>query len=714
MNSTRTGITMSRIVAVLALVATALGVTAAPAAAATWKTDQTTVAPGVVRQHWHHSTRAGVVHADVLRFKPSDPRVQLAPELGGGRLYGFEAPHEATRRLGDSGAVAAVNGQFFSWSADPVGEPRGYLVRDGAYLSEPERGRAWRGSFGLTHDDRIVFGRPGFSGRLTMPDGTALPVGGVNRRPRQPSAESPGATEIVALDHNFGGATGTPSGTVEVVLRNVSLLPASNQSATVTEIHTGGNGPIARDGITLSATGSRAQQIRDRLSVGDTVTLRFDVTTGWSQLRHAVQGGPLILDGGRRTARASWEQEGFNPASHSEARHPRTMVGVAPGGEMLLVTADGRTRTSPGLSLAESQDLMLALGAVEAIHVDGGGSTQMAVDDRLVNRPCCDALGYRNVADNLVLRSTVPLPDVPRLGVGDRYARSASIATSVWSGGTRVALLASGEDFADGLSAGPLAERLGAPLLLTRDDRLPSEVRSALQQLDTKVVGVLGGSAAVSDGVLDAVRGLGIDVHRLAGSDRFETAARVAQVLGRPESGRAYVVASHNFPDALTAGVAGAADGSPVLLTPADFLHDRTRTSLKRLGVGTVVLVGGTKAVSGTVETQLREAGFAVERLAGPDRYATATAVADALTGRGLATPAGALLADGTDFDSALMAGPVAARRDAPLLLTHPLSLDRAPATRDWLARHRPPGVTLIGERSVLSSWLARQVGGLR
>ncbi len=90
--------------------------------------------------------------------------------------------------------------------------------------------------------------------------------------------------------------------------------------------------------------------------------------------------------------------EGF-----AAARHPRTAVGVRADGRILLVTVDGRQpELSVGMTIAELASLLIELGAVEAVNMDGGGSTAMVVRGEVVNSPS-DLTGERAVGDALLV-----------------------------------------------------------------------------------------------------------------------------------------------------------------------------------------------------------------------------------------------------------------------------------------------------------------------
>ena len=119
-------------------------------------------------------------------------------------------------------------------------------------------------------------------------------------------------------------------------------------------------------------------------------------------------GGPRLVSGGRVRVRGA--AEGFAPPSEPSfygsfvaARNPRTLAGVRADGTLLLVTVDGRQPGwSAGVTLPEAARVMRALGARDALNLDGGGSTSMTVRGRAVNRPS-DPGGERAVSDALVV-----------------------------------------------------------------------------------------------------------------------------------------------------------------------------------------------------------------------------------------------------------------------------------------------------------------------
>lgn len=105
-----------------------------------------------------------------------------------------------------------------------------------------------------------------------------------------------------------------------------------------------------------------------------------------------LQAGPLLVSGGRRVILDGEDTEGFSAASHqfdsdiTRGRYPRAALAVA-GERLLTVACDGRTRRDAGMTLPELADTLIALGATEALNLDGGGSASLVYAGRLRNRP---------------------------------------------------------------------------------------------------------------------------------------------------------------------------------------------------------------------------------------------------------------------------------------------------------------------------------------
>jgi len=203
---------------------------------------------------------------------------------------------------------------------------------------------------------------------------------------------------------------------------------------------------------------------------------------------------------------------------------------------------------------------------------------------------------------------------VRRIQGSDRYETSAAvareIAASLGTGFGRQAIIARGDDFADALSAGPIAYSQRMPLLLTRPNELPTVTSQTLGDLRISSAIIVGGTSAVGHNVTQSLGTANVTWSRIAGACRFTTAEAIARESIRRgwSTGRiAGVATGQDFPDALAGGAATGAQGGVVLLTrstllsvnTASFLHESTG------GLSEINVFGGTGAVCDTVRTSM-------------------------------------------------------------------------------------------------------------
>lgn len=195
---------------------------------------------------------------------------------------------------------------------------------------------------------------------------------------------------------------------------------------------------------------------------------------------------------------------------------------------------------------------------------------------------------------------------VRRISGADRYATAATIAAEV--GGTRV-VLARGDSkgWADAIAASAYAAFRRMPVILVDGTTISSPARSALDRLGVESVDIIGGTSAVSARIEAQLRDAGISTRRIAGSNRLETSAKVADasVAAGMSSTRVWLATSRNWADALAAGPAVARDGGLLLLADPSRVHSDHATASwlarHRDTVDHVVLVGGRAAVGDRV-----------------------------------------------------------------------------------------------------------------
>jgi cell wall-associated NlpC family hydrolase len=291
---------------------------------------------------------------------------------------------------------------------------------------------------------------------------------------------------------------------------------------------------------------------------------------------------------------------------------------------------------------------------------------------------------------------------VTRISGKDRYATAAQASAAAFPQGAPIAFVATGADYPDALAAAAAAGGRG-PVLLTRPALVPQATADELRRLGESRVIVVGGAHAVTDGALEAIQVIAhsASVVRIAGVDRYATAAALSQVTFPQGANVVYIATGSAFPDALAA--AGAAGGNgPVLLARQNALPASTAAEVRRLAPSIVHVVGGVDAIGNAV---LNAIPARVDRIAGGDRFATAAALS------AIAFPQGApvaYVATSADYPDALSAAASAAR-NGPVLLT---SLWNAPASTvaelQRLGVHR---IVVVGGTFVITDAVMQQLG---
>jgi putative cell wall-binding protein len=190
---------------------------------------------------------------------------------------------------------------------------------------------------------------------------------------------------------------------------------------------------------------------------------------------------------------------------------------------------------------------------------------------------------------------------VTRIAGADRYATAAAISNA-FAPGVSAVYVASGANWPDALAAVPHAARAGAPILLTKPNELPPATRNALTRLQPGRIIVLGGTVSVSAGIASQLDtyDTGGGVVRLAGADRYATAAAISQYHHPSGAPMAYVATGLNFPDALAAGAPAAIRGAPTILVKGT-VPPSAAAELERLNPVRIIVLGGPRVVNQSV-----------------------------------------------------------------------------------------------------------------
>ncbi|MFY0758790.1 cell wall-binding repeat-containing protein [Metabacillus dongyingensis] len=255
----------------------------------------------------------------------------------------------------------------------------------------------------------------------------------------------------------------------------------------------------------------------------------------------------------------------------------------------------------------------------------------------------------------------------------DRYETAVKVSQDGWMDDeAEKAVLATGANFPDALSATPLAYYYDAPLLLTRQASLPAVVKNELIRLGVSEVIIIGGTGAISADVEKQVKNMGIKVTRISGSDRYATSVKIADKIG---ADTVVVTTGSNFADALSIAPIAAQLEMPILLSRKDSVPGSVLAFIDDWSVEESYVIGGVNAVSDAAAKKLP----GVTRISGADRYATNSKIIDEFSNN--IDPFFTYLATGTNYPDALAGSAYAARNHSPVILTNPAKANTATKT---------------------------------
>lgn len=326
---------------------------------------------------------AGYPPAHVIEIDPAFYEIKPVKACDDG--IGRESVESLSLR---HGAAAAINGGFFSIGGTFDGRASGALkIHD--WIGLPVKPR---GSVGWTADEQIPKMDRLWVKIEASYGGKNLSVNGINR-PRKEG-------EMILFSPAFHRTTLTqPDGQELIMIGGV-----------VQSIHQGGSAKIPENGFVVSI--HKKHPLFNSFEIGKEFTFSIQVIPlletsaleNWQSLDYILGGTPLLLKNGIKMTDFVPEQ---TLEKFLTERHARTAVGVLPNGHWLFVVID-KTGLFDGLKMDELANLMEKLGCVDALNLDGGGSSTMVFENVVKNFPRGDedeGLGeakVRRVSDAIV------------------------------------------------------------------------------------------------------------------------------------------------------------------------------------------------------------------------------------------------------------------------------------------------------------------------
>lgn len=353
-----------------------------------WAQDWRALKPGIEYAEVKREISGLNVNMNLLRLDLTKVRLDVVHAMDA--AIGTEKTSSIAAR---HGAFAAINAGFFRLDTSIwAGDAAGALKIDN---------KPWSDSF----NDRIAifikngekktnvdFAHLSYSfwvrfGSNFDSDKGVFKIMGINRERKD--------NELIWFTDRYPITTLTGTDGAEVLVRN-------NRVAAIFEAS--GSTEIPKRGYVLSVSGKFKKEILPFVKVGTKVrimgTRPYD--KGYALERGAediTNGVPQLIKDGKIDI--TWQEE-KSSKSFVETRHPRTAVAKLKDGKFLMITVDGRTESSGGIGLQDLAEYLLSLGATDAMNLDGGGSTTMFVDGKVVNHPS-DKEGERKVGDAILV-----------------------------------------------------------------------------------------------------------------------------------------------------------------------------------------------------------------------------------------------------------------------------------------------------------------------
>ena len=329
-----------------------------------------TLMPGVTYDRQKRIVGGAPVVLHIVRAPSGGGLYRLRPILSNGNLPGRRTVPSMQHGLATRATTVGVNGDFFNLK---TGLPSGLFLRGRILRARPN---AHRSALAVGSTGTVVVNRFKLDAWWQAGSYDARPLKEFNR-----PLTAPG---VALFTPPWAARTPRLRGSVDVVFERFPRARLDRTlTGTVTRVRRGGGIRVPPNGAVLQARGSWRSTLLAEAPRGSPVTVQLQVTGFPADAPDGIGGGPLLVRDGV-PVRDAGEWFSFDQLM---SRHPRTAVGQLGDGRMVFLVVEGRSRYSRGLTNWQLAQTMAGLGARTAMGLDGGGSSTLAVDGRVLNRP---------------------------------------------------------------------------------------------------------------------------------------------------------------------------------------------------------------------------------------------------------------------------------------------------------------------------------------
>ena len=309
------------------------------------------IAPGIKHIRLTRTYQGRPVRINVVEVNQKlNSNIAITPQLSSSRLASKSTITSIAKK---SNSIVAINGTYFK---PQTGVPLGTLMIDKKLYTGPIYNRVAMGIF----DNGFDMARIELNANLKTSKGD-IKVDNVNQ-PRMLS------TYVIAYTPEWGEfAPPSPKYGIQIAVEDNKITSISTQSL-----------PIPQNGYVVVGPKDRLEPIFKARKVN----LDIKTIPNWDNVNHIISGGPYLVKNGEIFIDMTEQKLGA-----IGGKNPRTAIGYTADGNLIMVAVDGREGASVGMTLRELAGFLQSVGCVNAMNLDGGGSTVMYVNGKVVNMP---------------------------------------------------------------------------------------------------------------------------------------------------------------------------------------------------------------------------------------------------------------------------------------------------------------------------------------
>jgi exopolysaccharide biosynthesis protein len=291
------------------------------------------------------------VRINVIEVNQSlNPNLQLTPELASNKLG---KKNTITTIAKNNNSIVAINGTFFKPS---TGVPLGTLMINKKMYTGPIHDRVAMGIF----DNGYDMARIQLNADIKA-FGKTLKVDNIN----QPRTLS---THVIVYTADWGAvAPASPKYGEQIAFKDGDAIEVSSASLAIPE-----------NGFVVVGPAQQLEKFKNEKNV----KLEVSTIPNWDNVNHIISGGPYLVRNSQVFVDTAEQKLGA-----IGGKNPRTAIGYTSDNDLIIVTVDGREEASVGMTLNELANFMKSIGCYNAMNLDGGGSTVLYVNGKVVNHP---------------------------------------------------------------------------------------------------------------------------------------------------------------------------------------------------------------------------------------------------------------------------------------------------------------------------------------